>query len=109
MPFGYFGSHAKLASPPMPAECAWQAPLEPPFPPPRLQAHRDGIVPSTVACNEGLVLHLRAGGYIEPPPVPFVPSPPERPDAGRPRQAAASRGRSGAGRMLTAAARPLRV
>ena len=54
-----------------------------------------------MACNEGLVLHLRGGeplclrpdtrdallarGYIEPLPVPFVPSPPERADAGRPR------------------------
>jgi len=92
---------AMLVSRPMPAECAGQALLEPPFPPPRQQAHRHGIVPSTVACNEGLVPHLRGGeplclrpdtrdvllgrGYIEPPPVPFVPSPPERPDAGRPR------------------------
>ena len=28
---------------------------------------------------------LLGRGYIEPPPVPFVPSAPERPDAGRPR------------------------
>lgn len=98
---GNFLLPMKLVSLPMPAECAGQALLEPPFPPPRQQAHRHGIVPSTVACNEGLVPHLRGGeplclrpdtrdvllgrGYIEPPPVPFVPSPPERPDAGRPR------------------------
>lgn len=98
---GNFLLPMKLVSLPMPAGCAGQALLEPPFPPPRQQAHRHGIVPSTVACNEGLVPHLRGGeplclrpdtrdmllgrGYIEPPPVPFMPSPPERPDAGRPR------------------------
>ena len=101
VPFGYYSPPVKLASESMPAGCAEQSRLEPPFPAPHRQAHRHGIVPSTVACNEGLVLHLRGGeplclrpdtrdellarGYIEPPPVPFVPSPPERADAGRPR------------------------
>lgn len=100
VPFGYSNPPVRLASEPMPAECAGQSLLEPPFPSPYRQAYDHGIVPSTVACNEGLVLHLRGGeplclrpdtrdlllgrGYIEPPPVPFVPSP-ERVDAGRPR------------------------
>lgn len=101
VPFGHSGPFVNLVSKPMPAECAEQSLLKPPYPTPHRQAHRHGIVPSTVACNEGLVLHLRDGeplclrpdtrdillgrGYIEPPPVPLVPSPPERPDASRPR------------------------
>lgn len=99
--FGNFLLPMKLVSEPMPAGCAEQSLLKPPFPAPHRQAHDYGIVPSTVACNEELVLHLRGGeplclrpdtrdvllarGYIEPPPLPFVPSPPERADAGRPR------------------------
>ena len=99
--FGNFLLPMKLVSKPLPAGCAEMSMLEPPFPAPHRQANHHGIVPSTVACNEGLVLHLRgsdplclrpdtrdlllARGYIEPPPVPFVPSPPERADAGRPR------------------------
>ena len=99
--FGNFLLPMKLVSKPMPAGCAGQSLLEPPFPAPYRQAYDHGIVPSTVACNEGLVLHLRGGeplclrpdtrdallarGYIEPPPVPFVPPPPDRADAGRPR------------------------
>ena len=99
--FGNFLLPMKLVSKPLPTECAGQSLLEPPYPAPHRQAHRHGIVPSSVACNEGLILHLRGGeplclrpdtrdallarGYIEPPPVPFVPSPPERADAGRPR------------------------
>lgn len=101
VPFGYSKPPIELASEPTPAGCAGQSLLEPPYPAPHRQAHRHGIVPSTVACNEGLVLHLRGGeplclrpetrdallarGYIEAPPVPFVPPPPELADAGRPR------------------------
>lgn len=38
--------------------------LEPPFDLPLKQVRRDGILAETVACNEGLVLHVRGGDAL---------------------------------------------
>ena len=52
-----------FVSPAIPDGCGHVA-LEPPFDPPLKQVRRDGILVKTVACNEGLVLHVRGGDAL---------------------------------------------
>lgn len=52
-----------FVSPAIPYGCGHVA-LEPPFDLPLKQVRRDGILAETVACNEGLVLHVRGGDAL---------------------------------------------
>ena len=70
--------------------------LRPPFDPPLRQVRSEGILAETVACNDGLVRHVREGGdplclrpgtlerllesgvLVEPPEPPEPPPPPPR-------------------------------
>lgn len=52
-----------FVSPAIPDGCGHVA-LEPPFDPPLKQVRRDGILAETVACNEGLALHVRGGDAL---------------------------------------------
>lgn len=52
-----------VVSPAVPDGCGGVA-LEPPFDPPLKQVHRDGILADAVACNSGLVPHVRGEGSL---------------------------------------------
>lgn len=52
-----------VVSPAIPNGCGHVA-IEPPFDPPLKQVRRDGILAETVACNEGLTLHVRGGDAL---------------------------------------------
>ena len=51
-----------FVSPPIPNGCDDAVLLRPPFDPPLRQVHDGGILAETVACNDGLVRHVREGG-----------------------------------------------
>ncbi len=51
-----------LVAPPIPGGCDDAVLLRPPFDPPLRQVRGEGILAGTVACNDGLVRHIRDGG-----------------------------------------------
>ena len=86
----------QLVSPPIPDGCDDVVLLRPPFDPPLRQVRDGGILAGTVACNDGLVRHVREGGdplcllpetlkrllesgvLVAPPEPPEPPPPPPR-------------------------------
>lgn len=89
-----------LVAPPIPDGCADVVILRPPFDPPLRQVRDGGILAETVACNDGLVRHIREGGdplclrpdtlerllesgvLVLPPEPPEPPEPPPPPPRG---------------------------
>ena len=92
--------HPPLVSPPIPDGCDDVVILRPPFDPPLRQVLDGGILAETVACNDGLVRHVREGGdplclrpetlerlldsgvLVAPPEPPEPPEPPPPPPRG---------------------------
>ena len=89
-----------LVAPPIPDGCDDAVILRPPFDPPLRQVRDEGILAETVACNDGLVRHVREGGdplcfrpgtlerllqsgvLVLPPEPPEPPEPPPPPPRG---------------------------
>lgn len=89
-----------LVAPPIPDGCDDVVILRPPFDPPLRQVRDGGILAETVACNDGLVRHVREGGdplclrpdtlerllesgvLVLPPEPPEPPEPPPPPPRG---------------------------